>query len=176
MRTFFILLVLCLFTTTISYGQEEDLSLLISNYSENFIGTWKYESENYSIQITFTKGIVGNFEHIFGTYKVQKNGLQFEDSDEKNIMGFPKRFNYDEIDSKFNSNEIVFHIVDRKYFKGSNEFAISRFTLTIQNGYTDRAVWVQVADEDPNTFVDRKRLRPTEKIFPPDGTVLIKQR
>jgi len=53
MRTFFTSLVLCLFTATISYGQEEDFSRLISKYSENFIGTWKYESEDYSIQITF---------------------------------------------------------------------------------------------------------------------------
>ena len=176
MRTYFLTFILCLFATNISFAQEEDFNHLVSKYSKNFLGTWKYEAEGYSIRITFTKGIFAGYEHIFGTYQIQMNGRQYEDIDEKNIMGMPNRFKPIEVGSKFNPNEIIFQFFDRKYFNGSNDYALSQFKLTMQKGRTDRAVLRMVPEGDPLASKRRPFLRPTQNLFPPDGTVLIKQK
>ena len=175
MRTYFLTFILCLFATNISFTQEEDFNHLVSKYSQNFLGTWKYESEDYSFSITFTNRINGNWESLRGTYQVQMNGQYYEDFDEKVIEGFPKRFDFDEPVPKFNSNEIFFQFVDRKYFNGSNEFAISWFTLTMQKGRKDRAVLSREILERTVTGALIKN-HPTQNLFPPDGTVLIKQK
>lgn len=190
MRKYFLTLTLCLLAVNISAAQDVDFSRLISTFSEKFVGTWKYESEDYSMIITFKKGMIGNIEFLFGTYQIDMDGQRFEDFRERCIMGSPTPVDDSEGSysrRKFNTNEIICTL----YREG---FAASRFTLSMKKGYSDRAILtqvrydenglgglrivetvsVQVANNDES--VVRKRLYPTGKLLPPDGTVLFKQK
>ena len=175
MKKYFLLLILSLFAINSSFAQETwDPTHLISKYSEKFIGTWKYESEGYSISITFTKGSKGGLEILVGTYQVQMNGQRYEDLSGETIVGIPTpQFNSN--NHSYNPNEIFFDFFDYKYFKGANKFSTSQFILTMQEGYTDRAVLTRISEEDPRAGLHRKRFRPTGNLLPPDGSVLIKQ-
>ena len=182
MKKYFLLLILSLFAINISFAQNISLAQenwnparLVSKYYGKFIGTWKYETADYSITITFTKVENGGIEFLFGTYQLQKNGHFYEDLSGKAIAGGPIGRSNPETGQYYNSNEIAFNLFDYKYFKGSNEYSFSQFILTMQEGYTDRAVLTRISEEDPRANVHRKRFRPTGNLLPPDGTVLIKQ-
>ena len=181
MRTFFISLVLFFFIGNISVAQEwADRTRIVSQYGKDFIGTWKYESEDYFVSITFTKGLQGNtFEVLYGTYRVWMNGQYYEDLGEQVIIGgpiFEDRSERSVREARFKKTEIIFNLIDRKYFNGSNDSAFSQFYLTMLKGRTDRAVLKLVPEDDYHAGLGRSSRRPTQNLFPPDGTVLIKQK
>ncbi|MDR2037864.1 MAG: hypothetical protein LBQ60_08070 [Bacteroidales bacterium] len=160
MKIFTLITIFCLVAGTLSFAQDDDLTRLVSKYSEKFIGTWRYETESYSITITFTKGTLAGFEQLFGTYQVQKDGKVYEDLSGTGIIGGPL--------PNGNSNEIVFFLNDHKDY-----YRQSEFKMTMQSGYKDRAVLTQI--REPNRNLPQGDHRPENIILPPDNILLKKQ-
>ncbi|MDR2037863.1 MAG: hypothetical protein LBQ60_08065 [Bacteroidales bacterium] len=159
MKIYFLTIILFLAGGSTSFAQDVRVK---DPDADKFIGTWKYDSADYSISITFTKGMFMGIEMLFGAYEVQKDGQIYKELDlnERLVMGgtLPNG----------NPNEIMVVLNDfkilHKHFK---------FTLTMQSGYKNRAILKLVFVKD--TTLPEGKSRSEVNLLPPDGTVLIKQ-
>ena len=163
MKKYFLLLILSLFAVNLSFAQHQDpVTRFKDPDADKFIGTWKYESVDYSFTITFTKGNLGGYDILFGTYQVQKSGQFYDDE------GVDKRFVQGGTIPNGDPNEIIIHFPDLKVY-----YKKSEFLLTMQNGYNDRAVFTLVSEE--NRSMPEGKSRQEGNLLPPNGAVLIKQ-
>jgi len=175
MKTIFLVLTLSFFAIHSSSAQERrgNRTRSVSTFAENFIGTWTYESGDYSIVITFRKGEVANFELLLGTYQVRMDGRNYDDLSGMGIMGIPNYVDRSERslrEGRFNPNEILFNLIDETHFHG-----LSQFRLTMEAGRTDRAVLKMVPHDERIVGLGENQNIPSNNLLPPDGTVLVRQ-
>ena len=189
--------VLCFFAGSVSLAQNQSFTPRFADPdADKFIGTWKYESAAYSISITLTKGVIAGFDHVFGAYRVQRDGRVFEDLSGRGITGMTLPY------PDGNPNQLNLRLFDTE-----TSVCLSEFTLIMLEGYTDRAILniiepprrqartlparqrqplpedmlqlegsLTVAPAVPRPSIEeRQRNRPTARQILQDGIVLVRQ-
>ena len=158
MKNNVLLFALCFFAVNISLAQQGRTISCPDTDADKFIGTWKYESETYSISITFTKerDEIFGMDMTFGTYRVRRGGRIFEDLSGKGIMGMTSPDGSNPNQLRLTLSDVETHVL------------LSRFTLTMLDGYTDRAI-LNITEPPPpranRPLPARQRQPPCERVL-----------
>jgi len=158
MRTFFYALFISLVSVSITFAQDN--IRFKDPDADKFVGTWKYESKDYSITISFFKGTQIGVEVLFGIYSIQKDGHSYEDHEGTGIIGgtIPNG----------NPNEIFF------FFNSQNAYyRQGEFLLTLQRRHSDKAVLRRVSEQNRRGLPQGNRQE--NPILPPEDIILTKQ-
>jgi hypothetical protein len=129
--------------------------------ADKFVGIWKYESEDYSIALTLRKEVFVGIDHIFGTYRIQKDGIIYEGPREKFLQGGTLQ--------NRNPNELSLRLFDDIFF-----YQALSFSLTMPNRRSNHVVLK--THEIRDRALPEGKSRPEWSLLPPDGTVLTKQK
>ena len=161
MRRYIVTLSLFLAVGSMVFAQ--DLARLKAD-TEKFIGTWKYESTDYSITFILTRGYMGQIELIHGRYKVQKDGQLYES---KNVPA-PSFFALTLPDGS--PNDLFSAFIDNVYHRST------RFSLTMENKRSRTLVFTIISESERDALLPEGEIRKEGTLLPPSGTVFTKQR